>query len=567
MNKDQFSSYRGKIVESHIPCTLNPRCDSHNAMTVYQKDDGTRDAYCYSCGTFKVVTDSNEAGAPRQNTSTEPAAVQMYGVEECLECPQLELPDRGISQKTCEFYGVRVSLNGMDGVTPVAHLYPYYKNNELTGFKKRIIENKSFYSIGSCTETQLFGQPLFSSGGKTLYITEGECDALALFQAFKNEAGSGFTHFNPPVVSLPHGSASVASSLSNNLNFLNKFKSIVLVFDQDEAGKKATEEACSLLDPSKVRVAYLSEKDANAMLLAHKRNELKWSCLNAERYTPSGIATVSDLADSVNRSPDIGSPWPWPTLTKLTFGRSPGVYGVGSGVGVGKTEFFHELAGYIVYEQQQSVGLFFLEESPTRTLRILAGKPLSKAVHRPDIEIDTGELEASLDKIRSPNRVFIFDHRGDRDWSTIYSQIRHLISVHGVKDIFIDPITACISHEESTDRVLHSIMDDMSRLTHDPYNARIYYSSHLNEPPRDRTSHEEGGRVTESQFAGSRAMVRFSDYIIGLERDKQNPDLIKRNTTTVRILKDRRYGSATGETFEIYYDQASGRYLETDTGF
>ena len=208
-----------------------------------------------------------------------------------------------------------------------------------------------------------------------------------------------------------------------------------------------------------------------------------------------------------------------------------------------------------------------MEEAPSRTIRSIAGKRINKNVNRPDVEVSEGEVRDALDELQSPNRVFIFDHKGDRTWANIYHQCRHLITVHGVKDIFIDPITAVISHEESTDRVLHSIMDDMSRLTHDPYNASIYYSSHLNEPPRDRTSHEEGGRVTESQFAGSRAMVRFSDYIFGLERDKQAADLIERNTTVLRILKDRKFGFATGECFEIYYDHITGRYLEKDQGF
>ena len=110
-------------------------------------------------------------------------------------------------------------------------------------------------------------------------------------------------------------------------------------------------------------------------------------------------------------------------------------------------------------------------------------------------------------------------------------------------------------------------MADMAVLAADPFNCTVYFSSHLNEPPRDRRPHEEGGRVHESQYAGSRAMIRFSNFIIALERNKQTPDLSERNTTTVRILKDRDYGLSTGETFEIFYNQSTGRYLEQNFDF
>ena len=163
--------------------------------------------------------------------------------------------------------------------------------------------------------------------------------------------------------------------------------------------------------------------------------------------------------------------------------------------------------------------------------------------------------------------LYLFDHKGSRDWATIFSQCKYLAAVHGVRDLIIDPLTAIISHEENTDRALHGMMADMSVLAADPFNCTVYYSSHLNEPPRDRRSHEEGGRVHESQFAGSRAMIRFSNYIIGLERNKQAPDLLERNTTTFRILKDRDFGSSTGETFDVFYDQKTGRYLEQNLDF
>jgi twinkle protein len=469
---------------------------------------------------------------------------------------------------------VRTLLNGLDGQTPVAIAFPYYNiYNNIIGYKKRLLEDKIFNTIGDCSldNILLFGQQLYLAGGKRLYITEGEIDCLSLYQVLKDLSSPEWKHIDPCVVSLPHGSKSAASSLGSPQvrPFLDKFEEIVLVFDQDDAGREAVSSVCAFLPPQKIRVASFSEKDANDMLKKGKAQELKWAVLtNAKAYQPEGITTSKELLTEALRKPETGAEWPWPSLTKLTYGRHPGLYCVGAGVGIGKTEFFHELAHHIVSEEKKPVGVFLLEEAPHRTIKILGGKSLNVPVHRPDASYNEDSLRSAICSFAGDRELlYIFDHKGSRDWESIYSQCKYIAAVHGVRDIIIDPLTAIISHEENTDRALHKLMDDMSRLAQSPYNCTVYFSSHLNEPPRDRRPHEEGGRVHESQFAGSRAMIRFSNYVIGLERDKQAVDPLERNTTTVRILKDRDFGTASGETFEIFYDQTTGRYLEQNKEF
>lgn len=554
---------KGKFVK-HVACS---HCPSSDAMAVYEQEDGTCDATCFSCGHYEEDVDTHGS----QSNSGRGVIQQMLTVNSILVCPQLELHDRKIRQGAVDHYGVKTILDGSNGRDAVAHCFPYVDpaSNQVVAFKKRDLGSKKFLSIGNGTDLPFFGQDVADTSQRKLYITEGEYDALALFQVLKDQAGPGYGHINPAVVSLPNGSKSVAKTLANNSSFTDLFNEIVLAFDQDEAGQKAVEEACSILDPLKVRVAKFSEKDACDMLLKGKERELKWAVVTeAKPFVPSGIATVNDLYEQATSDPEIGRPWAWPTLSKLTFGRKPGVFLVGAGVGVGKTEFFHEQAGHIIREERKPVGLFLFEEAPARSLRVLAGKMIGKAAHIPDRPLPEDEYLSAIDKLRDPvNLVYTFDHKWDRDWKSVFAQIKHIVVANGVRDIFIDPLTVLISHEENTDRSLHAIMDDISILTQDPYNCCVYVSSHLNEPPRDQRPHEEGGRVKESQFAGSRAMIRYANYVIGLERNKQAEDPIERNTTTVRILKDREYGSATGETFSVYYDQNTAMMQETQLEF
>jgi len=558
----------------HIKCT-SPACTSSDGMAVYKQADGAYDATCFVCGYYDPDPYANTSASLAQASSkTTSQVVSSLTVDQISSCPTRGIPSREISEHTATQYGVRTLLNGYDGQTPVAIAFPYYNiYNNIIGYKKRLLADKIFNTIGDCSleNIVLFGQQLYSSGGKRLYITEGEIDCLSLYQVLRDLAGVEYKHLHPCVVSLPHGSKSAASALGSPhvRPFLDKFEEIVLVFDQDDAGREAISSVCAFLPAGKVRVASFSEKDANEMLTKGKSSELKWAVLTqAKQYHPEGITTSRELLTEALRKPEVGAEWPWPSLTKLTYGRHPGLYCIGAGVGIGKTEFFHELIHHIAGTEHRPVGVFLLEESPARTIKILGGKGINAPVHRPDIEFDQDSLLRSIEGFSDPRELlYVFDHKGSRDWDSIYTQAKYLAAVHGVRDIIIDPLTAIISHEENTDRALHKLMDDMSKLAQAPYNCTVYFSSHLNEPPRDRRPHEEGGRVHESQFAGSRAMIRFSNYVLGLERNKQDPDPIVRNTTTVRVLKDRDFGSASGETFEVYYDQSTGRYLEQNMEF
>lgn len=553
---------KGKFAR-HAPC---PKCGSSDALAVYRQEDGTYDASCFAinCGYY-----TDNYGEPNTINLAEAKGTvhQMMTPSMISNCPCLSLDPRGIKQATAQRYGVRSILNGMDGRTPVAYCFPYFHTPSDVAYKKRSLQDKSFSIIGNGKKLPFFGQNVANTGSKRLYVTEGEIDALSLYQVLKEKAGPAYAHLDPAVVSLPNGATSAVTVFSDNKSFVDLFAEIVLVFDQDDAGKKAVEQVCAVLPHDKVKVAQFSEKDANDMLLAGKENELKWAVVTeAKHYVPSGIATVDDLYDQAVNPPKVGRPWAWPTLSKLTYGRQPGIFLIGAGVGVGKTEFMKEQAAFVIREEKRPVGMFLLEEAPTRTIRTMAGKMIGKPTHIPDKPVPEEEYKVGLEALRTPvNLFYTFDHKWDRDWESIYNQIKHIVMVHGVRDIFLDPLTALVSRHENTDRALHALMDDVALLTQDPYNCCVYVSAHLNEPPRDQTPHEEGGRVKESQFAGSRAMIRYANYVFGLERNKQAGDKTRRNTTTVRILKDREFGDATGELFDIYYDLSTGRLQETST--
>jgi len=65
-----------------------------------------------------------------------------------------------------------------------------------------------------------------------------------------------------------------------------------------------------------------------------------------------------------------------------------------------------------------------------------------------------------------------------------------------------------------------------------------------------------------AELRGSSSIAQLSDMVIGLERDQQHADPQVRNTTTVRVLKNR-YAGLTGVACYLYYDKDTGRMIET----
>jgi twinkle protein len=89
----------------------------------------------------------------------------------------------------------------------------------------------------------------------------------------------------------------------------------------------------------------------------------------------------------------------------------------------------------------------------------------------------------------------------------------------------------------------------------------LFLVSHLRRPSGSK-AHEDGGRISLGELRGSAAIAQLSDIVIGLERDQQHADPTTRNTTCVRVLKNRFVG-LTGPACYLYYDKESGRMIET----
>lgn len=504
-------------------------CGSSDALGRYS--DGH--AYCHKCGTFVPA----EGNTPRTNRRTVVSG-------DYLEGEYRELPKRGLAEETCRKFGYHVARDHSGKTVQVAD----YRNDEGEIVAQKLRDaDKNFKMLKGGKTTPLFGQHIWRSGGRRVVVTEGELDAMSVAQAF---------NLSWPVVSIPNGAAGAKKSLQAALEWLEGYEQVVLCFDMDEDGRRAAADCALLFTPGKVHIVELPLKDANAMLTAGRADELRQAVWNARVYRPDGIVGLDEIAGRVLADVSVGRPWFLPSLTTATFGRRSGeVIGLGAGTGVGKTDFFTQSIAYDVTELGLNVGVLFLEQAVGETGRRIAGKIGARRFHVPDGTWTQDELHAAWGKLRSTGRLHLYDNWGAMDWPTIRSRIRYMVLSLGCQHIYLDHMTALAAAEDDERKALERIMAEAAGDA-TAHGHVLHYVSHLATP--EGKPHEEGGRVMIRHFKGSRALGFWSHFMFGLERDQQGGDPATRSRTTLRCLKDRYTGQATGQTWGLAYDASTG---------
>ena len=509
------------------PC---PKCGSRNNLARYS--DGH--AYCFSPGCEYY---EHGDGTTREHNGRPRMAADLISGGEFKP-----LAKRDVTEETARKFGYRYAeFNGKK-----VQVADYRDQQGQIVAQHLRFPNKDFVWLGESKNVQLFGQHLWGEGGKKVVITEGEIDALSVSQLQGNKW---------PVVSIPSGAASAKKAISANLSWLASFDEVILMFDMDEPGQKAVQECAPLLPPGKCKIASLPLKDANDCLVQGKGQDVITAIWNAKTFRPDGIKKLSDIKAEVLKPVEMGRPWPFPELTKLTYGRRMGeVYMFGAGTGIGKTDLFTQTIAYILEEERKPVACFYLEQPIVETGKRIAGKIAKRRFHVPDAGWTQEELLATFDKLEEDDNLFLYDHFGSTDWDNIASTIRYLAHAEWVQDFFIDHLTA-LADPSNEKESLEQLMKEMASLAQE-LKVSFYVISHLSTP--EGKPHEEGGRVMIRHFKGSRAIGFWSHYMFGMERDQQHPDERWRSITTFRVLKDRYTGTAAGQCLYLGYDKDTG---------
>jgi len=512
----------------HSPCE---NCGSKDNLGVYE--DHT---YCFGCHDYH----KHNGEFPTQVEEPKPITDMIDGIIEAL-------PKRKIDTDTCKKFNYQTAT--YQG-KPVQIANYYDKELKVVAQKIRFAD-KTFKWLGDPSKITLFGQNLWKDGGKMVVLTEGEIDCLSVSKVQNNRWA---------VCSVPSGATSAKKYVKKELEWLSKFENIILMFDNDEAGQKASIECANVLPVKKVKIASLPAKDPNELLQTGQGAKIIDAIWQAQTYTPQGIIEGSATKDLLLNDEYIETiPYQWNGLNNKLGGIRQGeLVLLTAGSGTGKSQVCREIAYHLI-NQKIKVGYIALEESVKRSLRGLVGIGLNKLIHIPEVRKELPEKDIIAEWDRIKNYVCFYDHFGSSDTEDLMNRIRYMVQALDCKVIFLDHISIVISGLADGDerRLIDNTMTKLRKLVEE-VKCSMFVVSHLKRP-EGKLGHEEGVQTSLSHLRGSHSLAQLSDGVIGFERNQQ--DEANSNIMTARVLKNRFTGD-TGIACDLIYNKETGRLTE-----
>ena len=548
-------------VDSHIvarnQACVNEDCGSSDAMQVYSDGHG----FCFSCESYFKPSELSEEDSniidftTRSNNA--PSNFQRINAIVPAEGRDRGFRERHITKQVTAFFGVK-SIEQSPGGKILEHWYPYYnEEGEVACYKVRKLPKDFRSEPSGVTPPELFGQRLFPAKGKRIIITEGELDALAVAQASYDEYGRFY-----PVVSLPAGAGSAKKALSTHIKYLRSFDEVVICFDQDEQGQKATDVACKVIGADKVKIANLPEKDACDVLVNHGYKTLMRAIWDAEEWQPASIVSVEELWESLESYSEVESISYPPCLQGLN-DKSKGMRRgeitlFTSGTGSGKSTMMREIMFHLLNSTEDSkIGIVSLEESPAETARRLAGLAINKNPAKDEIPLE--ELKVGFDRVFGSGRVVILNHEDCQLGSEILDNLEWM-ALSGCTHLFLDHITLLTSEgfdglqgNEAQDKAMNTLSRMVKRR-----NVWLGLVSHLRKMGESGKSFEDGVLASLDDIRGSGSIKQISYDIFAFARNLNAESSDTRNTIKLAVLKCR-YTGLTGPAGKAVYDYHTGR--------
>lgn len=439
--------------------------------------------------------------------------------------------------------------------TDAGHVYPYYNSDNVHVANKVRHFPKEFNVEGNFGEAGVFGRQAFPSGsGRAITITEGELDALSVYELFGRRY---------PAVSVK-GASSAAKDVAKDFEYLNSFERVYICFDKDEAkvnpttgeirypGQEAALEVAGMFPIGKAHIVTLRDhKDASDYLVAGKFDQFRDEWFKAPTYTPTGLKRGSTMWEEISTPKNYETVlYPFDGLNKQTYGiRLSELVVLTANTGDGKTTVCKEIEYFILENtpKDRGLGLLHLEEPNSDTALGLMSISANKPLHLPDVRegVSPEELRKHYDSTINTDRIVIWDHFGSNSIQEVLNKIRHMHNL-GCKYIVLDHLSIVVSDQSGDERKqLDEITTKIKTLCME-LNIAVIAVIHQNR---------------SGQIRGTAGVEQLANIVLKLHRDKTSPDEWRRNVVKIVVEKNRFCGR-TGPGCYLFYDEFSGRLKE-----
>lgn len=528
-------------------------CGSSDANTVYS--DGH--TFCFVCHKHSSGKKTfNKTLEEDDNMGDTQKPISYYNSLPCVAV-------HGVSKEVAEEFGVRSEINVVTGV-PEKVYYPYYSiNGELVAYKVREVDTKQFFWVGNRSKATLFGQQRIPKSGKLLMIVEGEKDALAATEMFR-QLGKRYS-----VISIRDGANSSQSAprdIASQLEVLEKFESVVVAMDNDPVGV-ATQKAIAelLVTSTSVRLwRYPDEyKDAHDVMEKADAKLFYGLLSNSKEYRPEYIVSGEDISfDEIRRPLQAGFEIPFSGLQdKLQGFRKGELTTITAGTGSGKSTLSRQIAYNMIKAGLRTANIF-LEETKEKTVQgfiALDNKvPLGRLRATPTIISDEA-AKASFDNLVANGRTFFFNHFGGIQSDVLIQKMKYFAKALNVDYIFLDHLSIVVSGSDEINderKTLDALCTKLAAFCTET-NVGVIMVAHLRKKGAGETSANAGGSITLDDLRGSQGIAQLSHNVVAVVRNTTADDVEESNKIKLFVLKNREWGQL-GDAGSLKYNRFTG---------
>lgn len=368
----------------------------------------------------------------------------------------------------------------------------YKKDGEIVSIKYRSLTEKEFWKEKN-TPPLLYNHDM-CKGKEDLFIVEGELDVIAAF------------HYGIYAVSVPLG-ASDTSWINYNWDYINSFKRIFFMFDNDEAGQKNVYAIAKRIGEHKCYNVLLPYKDMNECLINNvKENDIIQVILDAEEFKHPLISNLNSFYDKVIESTQYvekekGIPTVFTQLTDILGGWRDGEVTIWTGSnGSGKSTIILQHA-VDLWDKNIKVLIGSFEMPPKRYIKWM-------------IQMEYGCLTEEAIKSffkKHAEQIYIINRVGHISVEDISSTIEYACKRYGVQHVVIDSLMRIRLSSSDMYREQSYFMDDLCGLAQ-RYDIHIHLVAH---PRKGEHDAEEPDKV---DIAGSVDIINSAHNIIVVYR-------------------------------------------------
>lgn len=575
----------------HFPC-ISRKCSSSDALAISEDEEGVYFGKCFSCdkdfGHNYLAKLMPELDIEFINWNKDEELEELYTeMGDVITVDQRKRVEdsttinadnfRGIRQDVCSYYQIRTEFYNETGEV-VKRYYPATENYELVGYKVRVVETKDFYPVGHVGKSCDFaGQFRHKGGAKTVIICGGEEDMAAAYQMLLDswkKGSDGKPAYAMPAIISPLVGENCKSQIKTNYEWLDKADKIILCFDNDDAGKKATEDAVKVLPSGKVYVMDIPCKDPNACLLEGKHKEFVDAFWRNHKYVPVGITSSDNLEQKMMEYVSmerISLPPFMHKMEEMLRGGIPLGYIVNllAASGQGKSTIADAMVLHWIMKNPYTVGIVSLESSEGEygvnlssafcgfKLNMLrSAQERVEWLQRPENVAKRRELWVREDG--SPRFYLV-----DADIENLQKKVEYGVKILGWKICILDPLQDIFDCLDSDQQA--KFMKWQKDLVKE-YSMVFLNINHSRKSQQGQKANSQGANLSEEDMHGSSSIFKSGGINIVIGRNKEAEEDVERNTTYVKLTKARGVGN-TGPAGAYYYDNETHTLYDKDDYF